>query len=75
VVSTMLAHDAAVVVADGRQLARFVRRCLEDPDYAAALGDRARLLVLRQLGASRRTFDLLAALVEQRQGHDGRAAA
>lgn len=75
VVSSMLAHDAAAVVADGRQLARFVRRCLEDPDYAAALGDRARSLVLRQLGASRRTFDLLAALVERRQGHDGRAAA
>jgi len=75
VVSSMLAHDAAVAVADGRQLARFVRRCLEDPDYAAALGDRARSLVLRQLGASRRTFDLLAALVERRQGHAGRAAA
>jgi 3-deoxy-D-manno-octulosonic-acid transferase len=75
VVSTMLAHQAAVVVADGRQLGRFVRRCLEDPGYAAALGDRARSLVLRQLGATRRTFDLLAALIEQRQGHDGRAAA
>lgn len=75
VVSTMLAHDAAVVVADGEQLSRFVRRCLEDPDYAAALGDRARSLVLGQLGATRRTFDLLAALVEQRLGQDGRAAA
>jgi 3-deoxy-D-manno-octulosonic-acid transferase len=73
VVSTMLAHDAAVVVADGEQLSRFVRRCLEDPDYAAALGDRARSLVLGQLGASRRTFDLLAALVEQRPAaRDGR---
>jgi len=75
VVAAMLAHDAAVVVADGRELSRFVRRCLEDPDYAAALGDRARSLVLGQLGASRRTFDLLAALAEQRLGHDGRAAA
>jgi len=75
VVATMLAHDAAVVVADDEQLSRFARRCLEDPDYAAALGDRARSLVLGQLGASRRTFDLLAALAEQRLGHDGRAAA
>ncbi len=64
VVSAMLAHDAAVVVADGQELARFVRRCLEEPGYAAALGDRARSLVLRQLGATRRTFQLLAALVE-----------
>jgi 3-deoxy-D-manno-octulosonic-acid transferase len=75
VVSTMLAHDAAVVVADGEQLCRFVRRCLEEPDYAAALGQRARSLVLAQLGASRRTFDLLAALAEQRLEQDGRAAA
>jgi 3-deoxy-D-manno-octulosonic-acid transferase len=75
VVSSMLAHDAAVVVADAEQLSRFVRRCLEDPDYATVLGDRARSLVLGQLGATRRTFDLLAALAEQRLGHDGRAAA
>jgi 3-deoxy-D-manno-octulosonic-acid transferase len=70
VVSTMLAHDAAAVVADGEQLSRFVRRCLEDPDYAAVLGDRARSLVLGQLGASRRTFDLLAALVEKGAGQE-----
>jgi 3-deoxy-D-manno-octulosonic-acid transferase len=70
VVSAMLAHDAAVVVADGRELARFVRRCLEDPAYAAALGQRARSLVTRQLGATRRTFDLLAALIENDPGQE-----
>ena len=41
IVATMLARQAAVVVADAEQLAGFVRRCLEDPAYAAALGDRA----------------------------------
>ncbi len=64
VVSAMLARDAAVVVDGADALRRFVRRCLEDPAYAAGLGDRARSLVLRQLGASRRTFELLEELVE-----------
>jgi 3-deoxy-D-manno-octulosonic-acid transferase len=75
IASTMLAEDAAVVVADGRQFADFVRRCLEEPDYAAALGDRARNLVFSQLGATERTFALLAALVEEQQRLDGRVAA
>lgn len=75
IVAAMLAHDAAVVVADGDELTAFVRRCLEDPDYAAALGRRARGLVLSQLGASRRTFDLLAALAQRHQRRDGRVAA
>lgn len=75
IVSAMLARDAAVVVADDQQLARFVRRCLEDAGYAAALGDRARALVFDQLGATERTVNLLAALVEGHQRSDGRVAA
>jgi len=65
IVSAMLARDAAVVVADGGQLERFVRRCLEEPDFATALGHRAKSLVLQQLGATERTFQLLAALKEE----------
>ena len=38
IVSAMLDRDAAVVVKDGQQFTRFVRRCLEEPEYAAALG-------------------------------------
>ncbi len=75
VVSALLAHDAAVVVADGHQLADFAGRCLADPGYAAALGARAQTLVLQQLGASQRTFELLAALLQQREKEDARAAA
>jgi 3-deoxy-D-manno-octulosonic-acid transferase len=67
IVSAMLARDAAVVAADGDELARFVRRCLEEPSYAAGLGERARALVFEQLGATERTFRLLTALVEQQQ--------
>ena len=67
IVATMLARQAAVVVADAEQLAGFVRRCLEDPAYTAALGDRARNLVLEQLGATQRTWELLSALVDNTQ--------
>jgi len=66
VTSAMLARRAAVVVEDGPALLEFVRRCLAEPDYAARLGTAARTLVLEQLGATERTFDLLAQLVERR---------
>ncbi|HUT89315.1 MAG TPA: 3-deoxy-D-manno-octulosonic acid transferase [Thermoguttaceae bacterium] len=76
IVATMLAQDAAMVVHDGEQLAGFVRRCLEAPEEAAALGDRARALVARQLGATERTFRLLAALLDDNDTrHDTGAVA
>jgi 3-deoxy-D-manno-octulosonic-acid transferase len=68
IVAAMLARDAAVVVHDGQQLTQFVRRCLEQPDHAAALGHRARTLVLSQLGATERTLRLLDQLVDTRRG-------
>ena len=64
IVDTMLGNDAAVVVENGEQLTQFVSRCLEDPSFGALLGQRAQTLVLRQLGATDRTFELLSALVE-----------
>jgi 3-deoxy-D-manno-octulosonic-acid transferase len=59
IVAAMLAHDAAVVVAGGEQFAQFVCRCLEEPQYATGLGQRARAFVLGQLGATERTLELL----------------
>ena len=38
IVAAILARDAAVVVADQEQFTRFVRRSLEEPEFAAALG-------------------------------------
>jgi 3-deoxy-D-manno-octulosonic-acid transferase len=67
IVSALLTADAAVVVRNGLELTAFVRRCLEEPSFAAGLGQRARLLVASQLGATARTGRLLAALVESRQ--------
>ncbi|MCE9526379.1 MAG: 3-deoxy-D-manno-octulosonic acid transferase [Planctomycetales bacterium] len=66
VVSMLLARDAAVVVKNEEEMKVFVQRCLEDSDYANALGGRARKLVLEQLGATERTVELLSALVDAR---------
>ncbi len=63
VVATLLNADAAVVVHDGSELTAFVHRSLEEPSFAAELGNRARRVVASQLGATRRTADLLDALV------------
>ena len=59
IVAAMLEHDAAVVVDGGEPFTRFVRRCLEQPAYAAELGQHAQALVRLQLGATERTVRLL----------------
>jgi 3-deoxy-D-manno-octulosonic-acid transferase len=62
IVATLLANDAAVVVRDAQELDAFVRRCVDDPSYAAALGARAQQLVQSQLGATRHTLQLIQSL-------------
>jgi len=64
IVETLLARHAAVVVHDGPELTRFVRRVLEDPAFGDGLGQRARQLVGEQLGATGRTVHLLAQLLD-----------
>lgn len=63
VVAMLLAREAAVVIKDGAEMESFVRRCLENTEYAQALGQNARSLVLEQLGAADRTVELLCKLV------------
>ncbi len=46
------------------ELTQFVRRCLEEPAYAAALGERAKSLVRSQQGATARTWALLSDLID-----------
>jgi 3-deoxy-D-manno-octulosonic-acid transferase len=78
VVAVLLDTDAAVVVRDGQELEAFVRRCLEEPQFAETLGDRARQLVRSQLGATERTRLLLEELMSeprQRTSARRRAAA
>ncbi len=67
IVASMLAHNAAKVVADAAELERFVGDCLENPAQAETLGRRARELVLAQQGATEKTFRLLDALVTDRE--------
>ena len=63
VVAAFLAAEAAVVVADGTEMTAFIRRCLAEPTFAAALGQRARQVVLDNQGATPRTIDLLDGLI------------
>jgi 3-deoxy-D-manno-octulosonic-acid transferase len=68
IVSSLLASDAAVVVRNAIELEGFVRRCFDEPHYAAVLGERAQRLILSQLGATERSVELLEEL------HDARVA-
>ena len=58
-VRRLLDADAAVVVADGPALTAFVRRCLVEPAWAAALGNRASALVAAHRGATATTARLI----------------
>jgi 3-deoxy-D-manno-octulosonic-acid transferase len=59
IVAQLLTAEAAVVVGDSDELEAFVRRALEEPQYANQLGQRAQRLVQSQLGATTRTVELL----------------
>lgn len=58
-VETLLAADAACVVADGAALHAFVQRCLADPAWARALGSRAAATVAAHRGATATTARLI----------------
>ncbi|HEX3601253.1 MAG TPA: 3-deoxy-D-manno-octulosonic acid transferase [Lacipirellulaceae bacterium] len=64
IVASLLKADAAVVVNDAQALETFVRRCLDDPTYATALGHRAQSLVQNNLGATARTISHLNSLLQ-----------
>jgi 3-deoxy-D-manno-octulosonic-acid transferase len=63
IVAQLLAADAAIVVHNAAELKGFVRRALDRPEWAATLGGSAQQLVLSQQGATKRTADLIQALV------------
>jgi 3-deoxy-D-manno-octulosonic-acid transferase len=58
-VARLRGAEAAVVVADGRELQAFVARCLDEPAFAAALGGRAAAFVASQRGATATTARLI----------------
>ncbi len=59
VVSLLLDAHGAEVVRDPVEMAEFVRRMLDDPAARETLGQNARRLVERQLGATERTWQRL----------------
>ena len=65
VAALLLENDAARVVRNQQELTDFVRRCLEESDWAQDLGRRAQQLVLSQQGATTRTRTLLEGLRQQ----------
>lgn len=75
VVAQFLERQAAVVVKDGGELAAFVRRCLEEPEFATDLGRRAQALVSQQQGAADRTIQLLSELAASEPSRGARHAA
>jgi 3-deoxy-D-manno-octulosonic-acid transferase len=64
VVALLRQHQAAIVVTDGQQLTEFVKRCLQEPDWAESLGQQARQLVIDQRGATQRTLALLESVLK-----------
>jgi 3-deoxy-D-manno-octulosonic-acid transferase len=64
IVSRLLAAGGAEIVHDQSQLEAFVRRMLERPEEATALGAQAQQLVLSQQGATRLTVNLLCELLD-----------
>jgi 3-deoxy-D-manno-octulosonic-acid transferase len=75
IVAALLGHKAAVVVKNRRQLAGFVRRCLQRPRFAEQLGRRAQSFVARQQGATETTLKLLTRLSAQNRPQAVRRAA
>lgn len=64
IVDLLLRDKAAKVVHDQREMEQFVRRCLEEPDFAIELGNHAKELVQKQIGATDRTFEMLKKLFQ-----------
>jgi 3-deoxy-D-manno-octulosonic-acid transferase len=62
IVDLILRDNAAQIVHDQYEMEQFVRRCLEEPEMIEQFGDRAKKLVERQLGATKRTLELLEKL-------------
>ncbi len=71
-VELLLDGDAARVVVDRDDLRRQLESCLNLPDEAQAMGQRAQLLILAQQGATQRTLGLISELLRVRLTLRGR---
>ncbi|MEQ8208639.1 MAG: 3-deoxy-D-manno-octulosonic acid transferase [Lacipirellulaceae bacterium] len=65
IVSLLLANDGAIVLQEPSEMETFVQRCLENPQWAAELGNRSQKTVLSHQGATTKTVDLLLELLPE----------
>ena len=65
IVGALLTANAAHVVHDAAELEEFVRHCLQEPSASQRLGQNAQRLVASQLGATRKTVDLLTVTLQR----------
>lgn len=63
IVATLLYANAAQVVHNAEELERFVRQCLQNPDFAQTMGMRAQQIVRSQQGAVQTTTVALLQLL------------
>ena len=63
IVEMLIQQDAARVIHNQDEFQQFVVDCLEKPEFARGLGERAKQLVQKQQGATRRTADILVTLL------------
>lgn len=66
IVAAMLAQNAAVVVRNGEEMTAFVRWCLTDASFSAALQENATRLIRSQQGATKKTVDFIGEIFEIR---------
>ena len=64
IVEALLRENAAKVVADVDEMEAFVKKCLDDPDYARSMGSAARELTIRNAGTTMRSLAELARLFD-----------
>jgi 3-deoxy-D-manno-octulosonic-acid transferase len=68
VVAALVGYEAAVQVSDESQLRSFVRRCLDEPAYSSALGQRSQAVCRAKRGAIERTCQQLSAWLDDLRG-------
>jgi len=62
-VEALLAEGGAICVRNTEDLLAALRRCLGDPDYAAGIARNGRAVIRSNQGATRKTVDAIAALL------------
>ncbi len=68
VVSSLLTEEAAIVVRDAKELARFIAQTITDAKVSTAMGQRARAVVVAQQGAADRTVGMILDVLTQSTG-------